>query len=88
VGYPTEINHHHQGGTTGYLSREVVATPEKADVIIETNTAVAWNPSLPGTKIEDTFIMTDEEELLLTQDLRWPGREVGRRFRPDFLVRP
>jgi len=51
-GFPNAIREHHQGGTTGYLAREIVANPTTTDTLAE-NMAVAWNPSLTGAKIED-----------------------------------
>jgi hypothetical protein len=77
----------HQGGTTGYLAREALATPT-ADTVIEPNTALAWNPSVPGAKIEDTVVRTTTTLELLTVDPRWPVFEHEERRRPDFLVRP
>jgi Xaa-Pro aminopeptidase len=49
--------HHHQGGITGYRSREVIAAPQAAQQIA-TGQAFAWNPSLPGAKAEETFVLT------------------------------
>ncbi|WP_230968530.1 hypothetical protein [Nostoc sp. WHI] len=47
------------------------------------NTAVAWNPSLPGAKIEDTFIILKDGELEnLTFDPKWPSVKVEGRDRP------
>ena len=48
----------HQGGSTGYGSREVIATPRTADPI-EVGQAFAWNPSITGAKAEETFVLTD-----------------------------
>jgi len=78
---------HHQGGTTGYLSREAFALPN-LDLVIEENTALAWNPSLPGAKIEDTVVTTADGIEILTLDPSWPSVEVDGRPRPDVLVRP
>ena len=78
---------HHQGGTTGYLSREAFAIPN-LNVVIEENTALAWNPSLPGAKIEDTVVTTEDGIEVLTLDPSWPSVEVDGRPRPDVLVRP
>lgn len=81
-GYPNAIREHHQGGTTGYLAREIVATPTTTDTLAE-NTAVAWNPSLPGAKIEDTFVVLQDGKLEnLTFDPNWPSVEVEGRQRP------
>lgn len=77
---------HHQGGTTGYRSREVVATPDDPTVL-EPVVALAWNPSLPGTKIEDTVLLGHEGLEILTVDPSWPVVHVEGRARPDVLVR-
>jgi len=81
-GYPQAIREHHQGGTTGYLAREIVATPATTDALAE-NMAMAWNPSLAGAKIEDTFVILKDEGLEnLTFDPNWPSVEVEGRSRP------
>lgn len=86
-GYPQAIKQHHQGGSTGYLARETVANPTTTEVLA-TGTAIAWNPSLPGAKIEDTFIIGAGGELEnLTFDPKWPGVEVDERSRPIPLER-
>lgn len=87
-GYPQAIHQHHQGGTTGYLAREIVATPDTAELLLG-NQAIAWNPSLPGAKIEDTFVLKQDGQLEnLTFDATWPNTEVNGRFRPLPLFRP
>jgi Xaa-Pro aminopeptidase len=81
-GFPNAIREHHQGGTTGYLAREVVANPTTNDTLAE-NMAVAWNPSVPGAKIEDTFVLANDGTLEnLTLDPNWPSVEVEGRLRP------
>ncbi|MFE1747392.1 M24 family metallopeptidase [Coleofasciculus sp. H7-2] len=80
-GYHNAMREHHQGGTTGYLAREVVANPKTNDTL-EENMAVAWNPSLPGAKIEDTFVILDNGLENLTFDPNFPSVEVAGRLRP------
>lgn len=82
IGQPYAIKQHHQGGLTGYLAREAIAQPS-SKFRVETNSAVAWNPSLPGTKVEDTYLLNSEGDLEnLTFDSAWPHEEVAGRMRP------
>ncbi len=53
--FASELNHHHQGGAAGYKTREWVAHPESTE-IVQSNQAFAWNPSITGTKVEETCI--------------------------------
>ena len=64
-GFPREWKNHHQGGLTGYASREVVATPE-TDLEIEPGMAFAWNPSVSGAKAEETFVLTGSGPEVIT----------------------
>ncbi|MFL5421952.1 MAG: M24 family metallopeptidase [Myxococcales bacterium] len=85
-GHPAGERAHHQGGTCGYLSRDVVAVPG-CGVAVQRDNAVAFNPSLPGAKIEDTVLVREGGIEVLTRDPRWPVRTVRGRVRPDLLVR-
>jgi Xaa-Pro aminopeptidase len=86
-GFPDAIRQHHQGGTTGYLAREVVATPHATESLTE-NKAIAWNPSLPGAKVEDTFVIHKDGKLEnLTFDPNFPSVEVEGRLRAVPLTR-
>ena len=85
-GHPGAERAHHQGGTCGYLSRDALAAPGSR-VEVQRGGAVAFNPSLPGAKIEDTVLVGDGGVEVLTADPRWPVRTVRGRPRPDLLVR-
>lgn len=64
AGFPDGWRHHHQGGLTGYRSREVIAAPGSTQQITA-GQAFAWNPSVPGAKAEETFVLTaDGPELI------------------------
>ena len=90
TGFADEWKRHHQGGPTGYASREFVATPQEKRAI-QLNQPIAWNPSIAGTKSEDTILATAEGPEILTFTGAWPMLEVelGERSipRPAILVR-
>jgi Xaa-Pro aminopeptidase len=65
AGFGDEWKLHHQGGITGYATREVVATPLTKDPI-RVGQAFAWNPSITGAKAEETFVLTDSGPEIIT----------------------
>lgn len=89
-GYPDEWKKHHQGGPTGYETRDYLATPTCRNKMVE-NQAFAWNPSITGTKSEDTVLLTKKGLELLTPTPQWPMVKVrygGKDYlRPDILVK-
>jgi Xaa-Pro aminopeptidase len=64
-GFPDEWQLHHQGGPTGYEPREIRATPE-SPIPLEENQLVAWNPTIRGSKSEETALVTAAGVELLT----------------------
>lgn len=84
IGAVEAFEEHHQGGIGGYRPREVIATPENGTKLA-VGMAVAWNPSLPGSKVEDTFLVTNEGLENLTFDPDWPMTKVEGRWRPDLF---
>jgi len=90
-GYPEEWTLHHQGGCAGYEGRECVATLECAEVVHQ-GEAFAWNPSITGTKSEDTIIVGSDENEIITATGAWPTIAVemnGRTIlRPAILELP
>lgn len=87
-GYSQALREHHQGGTTGYLAREIVANSATTEALAA-DMAIAWNPSLSGAKIEDTFVILRDGGLEnLTFDPNWPSVEIQGRKRPVPLEMP
>lgn len=88
VGFQDEWLLHHQGGAAGYQSREWLAGPGGMEEIHE-GMAFAWNPSITGTKSEDTVILGPEGVEIATATGAWPTTAVtasGTTFdRPDIL---
>jgi Xaa-Pro aminopeptidase len=78
------MDEHHQGGITGYLAREIVATASTATEL-ETGMAFAFNPSFAGLKMEDTFLLGPQGLDNLTLDPQWPAVTVQGRQRPLWL---
>ncbi len=72
AGCPGEEQKHHQGGAIGYRAREWVAHPKSAE-IVQARQAFAWNPTITGTKIEDTALVTDGRLEIITSTPDWPA---------------
>jgi Xaa-Pro aminopeptidase len=89
-GFGDEWQLHHQGGPTGYAPREYRAEPD-CDLTVQPGQAFAWNPSISGTKSEDTMILTDNGQEIITTTPDWPMLtvQVGETtwHRPGILVR-
>jgi len=90
VGYPDDWRFLHQGGPTGYATREFIVTPTSPGVV-QLGQAFAWNPAIRGVKSEDTILVGPEENEFLTHTGEWTYLSVksGERtyLRPDILIR-
>lgn len=88
-GFGGEWRLHHQGGPVGYEAREYLGVPGSEDEVRE-NQVYAWNPSITGTKMEDTVLIGAEENVVLTAIPEWPTIpvEIGGKVyeRPAILV--
>jgi Xaa-Pro dipeptidase len=91
-GFATEWQLHHQGGPTGYQGRSYRGTPTETRTVLA-NQAFAWNPSITGTKSEDTIMAATGEqgiEFLSSPTKRWPTliveRNKSRYRRADFKL--
>lgn len=74
-GFPDEWQKHHQGGLAGYEPREITATPETKQPILK-NQVYAWNPSITGVKSEDTILVGEKSNEVLTEIPDWPAVEI------------
>ena len=75
LGFPDEWQLHHQGGPAGYLPREIIATPD-ADLLVKAGQVYAWNPSITGTKSEDSILVGDVSAEILTEIPGWPTLSI------------
>lgn len=69
--FPGEWQHHHQGGVVGYEPREYIATPGGTDALTF-GQALAWNPTVQGAKMEDTILLGQAANEILTPTPLWP----------------
>jgi Xaa-Pro aminopeptidase len=87
-GYPEEWKFHHQGGAIGYTGRDYRVNSKTPDIIQE-NQAFTWNPSITGTKSEDTILATPKGPEMITHPILYPTLSLsvaGISFiRPDVL---
>ncbi len=70
-GFGNEIERHHQGGAAGYKTREWLAHPQSREVV-QLGQAFAWNPSITGTKVEDTCLVGPDGVGLITASSEFP----------------
>lgn len=70
-GFPGEEQKHHQGGAAGYRTRDWVAHPANKEVV-RSEQAFAWNPTVTGSKVEETCIATAEGVEVITKSPDWP----------------
>jgi len=70
-GFPEEWKLHHQGGPIGYVPRDYRVNFKTPDLIRE-NQAFTWNPSITGTKSEDTILATAKGPQMITRPILYP----------------
>ena len=82
-GYENEFNLHHQGGPIGYQARDYRVDFFHTGLIKE-NQAFCWNPSITGTKSEDTVIVSSHGAEFITSPIIFPALNVdvnGKNYR-------
>jgi Xaa-Pro aminopeptidase len=70
-GYPEEWRLHHQGGSIGYTGRDYRTNLKTPDLVQESQ-AFTWNPSITGTKSEDTIVATSKGPEMITKPILYP----------------
>ena len=91
AGYKDEWKRLHQGGPAGYATRDFLATPG-CDEVVHNHQAYTWNPSITGTKSEDTILVNQDGFEVLTDSHNWPTVEIRAKNgvlvkRPGLLIR-
>lgn len=84
AGFPGEERLHHQGGAAGYRPRDWVAHPFSTE-IVQNPQAFAWNPSITGSKVEETCIAFEDGIEVITATPGWPTIPVEVEGRPYLL---
>ncbi|MBI3990887.1 MAG: M24 family metallopeptidase [Candidatus Omnitrophica bacterium] len=85
TGFSEEWRLHHQGGPTGYAARDFKGTTAETRRVL-VNQAFAWNPSITGTKSEDTTIAMPDNTEFVSETPGWPMLEVE--YNGKILKRP
>ncbi len=89
LGYD-DFKDHHQGGPIGYAGRDYRVDFSTPGVIAD-HQAFCWNPSIRGTKSEDTVICTKDGTIPVTRPELFPKVKItvdGEEFeRADILVK-
>ncbi|MDU7361180.1 MAG: M24 family metallopeptidase [Propionibacteriaceae bacterium] len=79
-----EWHRHHQGGYSGWHSREFPARTNSCEILAE-GEVLAWNPSADGWKVEDTCLIGVDGAEPLVYDDAWPMMSIDGRQRPAIL---
>ncbi len=89
-GFPGEERKHFQGGTCGYLTRELSIGPV-SPYVVRDGEIFAHCPSITGTKTEDSIMIKNGKYEVLTRSKEWPSRTVEyggvSLERPEILIR-
>lgn len=75
-GFPDEWKSHHQGGAAGYEPREFLGLPNSTETVVEGQT-YAWNPSIRGTKVEDTILVGEAGNDVITLTPTLPATTIN-----------
>jgi Xaa-Pro aminopeptidase len=88
VGHPDEWKAHHQGGLSGFLAREIKAD-QNAKHTVRMHEVYAFNPTIKGSKAENTILVTADGNENLTHTGRYPYYEYtldGKRYESEKIL--
>lgn len=76
-GFRDEWKLHHQGGPTGYQGRSYLGRNGERRTVVAPQ-AFAWNPSITGTKSEDTILAQPNGAVpkMITYPVDWPTTQI------------
>jgi Xaa-Pro aminopeptidase len=74
-GFGAEFDKHHQGGPIGYTPRDYRLDFSHKGIIAE-NQAFCWNPSITGTKSEDTIVAKTTGFEFITRPVIFPRVKI------------
>jgi len=75
-GHPHEWTLNYQGSVIGYSPREVLLRPD-SNLVLESNVALAWSPSVGAARTEDTVVVDSRGFEVVTGMQNWPAIEVA-----------
>jgi Xaa-Pro aminopeptidase len=75
-GYAAEFDKHHQGGPIGYAPRDY-RVDFSHNGLIQENQGFCWNPSITGTKSEDTIVAKTGGFEFITGPVIFPRAELN-----------
>lgn len=89
-GYGEDFHLHHQGGALGYPTRDYCTNFGCTEVVHERQ-GFSWNPTIAGVKCEDTFLVIDGKQEVVSHTGNWTYEDVeynGKHIlRPGILVK-
>ena len=75
-GHPHEWTLDYQGSLIGYSPCEILLRPD-SDLVLESNMALSWSPSVGAARTEDTVVVDSRGYEVVTGMQDWPAIEVA-----------
>jgi Xaa-Pro dipeptidase len=75
-GHPHEWTLDYQGSLIGYSPRDVLLRPD-SNLVLESNMALSWSPSVSAARTEDTVVVDSRGYEVVTGMQDWPAIEVA-----------